>query len=271
MIVAVFADDQLMERLVLKGGTALSLVHEIGDRASLDVDLSLEDDFEDLSEAKARLFRALTDRLDSAGYEAFDLQLTPRPANPEGRPSTWGGYRLEFKLHDKSRGQPSLQDKRRSALETGGLRHERKFRIEISKHEYCAEKEAVVLDGYRVYVYPPGLIAAEKIRALCQQLPEYPLVRNKHARARDVYDLHQLVKRGGVDLDAPSFKRSVRRVFEAKEVPLSLIGRIAGSREFHRPDWPAVRDSVSKQLESFDTYFDWLVEELQKLEPLGDE
>jgi predicted nucleotidyltransferase component of viral defense system len=47
VIISVFADDVLMNRLVLKGGNALSLVHRIGSRSSIDVDFSVADDFEE--------------------------------------------------------------------------------------------------------------------------------------------------------------------------------------------------------------------------------
>ena len=88
VVVAMFADDWLMERLVLKGGSALSLVHGIGGRTSIDVDFSLEGDFEDLEEAKRRLKRSLEDRFDSASYTVFDVNTSRRPENPKGRPAT---------------------------------------------------------------------------------------------------------------------------------------------------------------------------------------
>ena len=40
VIIAMFADDTLFNQLVLKGGNALNLIYGIGDRSSLDVDLS---------------------------------------------------------------------------------------------------------------------------------------------------------------------------------------------------------------------------------------
>jgi predicted nucleotidyltransferase component of viral defense system len=44
-VISMFSDDVLMERLVLKGGNALDLVHRISTRASMDVDLSMPGDF----------------------------------------------------------------------------------------------------------------------------------------------------------------------------------------------------------------------------------
>ncbi|HUG81342.1 MAG TPA: nucleotidyl transferase AbiEii/AbiGii toxin family protein [Bryobacterales bacterium] len=89
-IIALFSDDQLMDQIVLKGGNALSLIHEVSSRASLDLDFSLTRDFDDLEEAKTRIFRALKDRFDSVGYAVFDESLEPRPKldgrYPSGEP-----------------------------------------------------------------------------------------------------------------------------------------------------------------------------------------
>src|SRR5512146_1421142 len=48
VIVAMFSDDVLFGRLVLKGGNAISLVYGYGTRGSLDVDFSIDGDFDDL-------------------------------------------------------------------------------------------------------------------------------------------------------------------------------------------------------------------------------
>jgi Nucleotidyl transferase AbiEii toxin, Type IV TA system len=42
---AMFSDDELLEQLVLKGGNAMALVHQISARASVDLDFSLKQDF----------------------------------------------------------------------------------------------------------------------------------------------------------------------------------------------------------------------------------
>lgn len=56
-IVAMFADDELMDLLVLKGGNAMGLVHQVNARASIDLDFSTGDDL-DLEQVlpKARRF-----------------------------------------------------------------------------------------------------------------------------------------------------------------------------------------------------------------------
>ena len=45
-IIAMFSDDVLMDTLVLKGGNALDIVYKIASRSSIDLDFSMEQDFD---------------------------------------------------------------------------------------------------------------------------------------------------------------------------------------------------------------------------------
>lgn len=56
VIVAMFSDDVLFDKLVLKGGNAISLVYRYGARGSLDVDFSIDGDFDDAEDAGKRNF-----------------------------------------------------------------------------------------------------------------------------------------------------------------------------------------------------------------------
>ena len=56
---ALFSDDVLFEKVVLKGGNALNLVLGVSDRTSLDLDFSIENDSEDIEDARRRIFAAL--------------------------------------------------------------------------------------------------------------------------------------------------------------------------------------------------------------------
>lgn len=85
IITAVASDDLLREMLVLKGGNALELVHKIGERASPDVDFSLEGDFESPEDVRARLFKALRAQFDAAGYALFDEEESRRPTSKTKR------------------------------------------------------------------------------------------------------------------------------------------------------------------------------------------
>lgn len=261
VIIAMFSDDVLMETLVLKGGNALNLVHRVGARTSLDVDLSMPGDFADPAEASDRIQRALAGRFDSLGLRLFDFRFEHRPRRAGNRrEDQWGGYRVEFKLLPAERHPLTANDlvrARRTALEVAPG-HLRVFRVEISKHEYCDDKVAVPFDDFLIYVYPPFLLAAEKLRALCQQIPQYGRRRNVTARARDFYDIHAIVLHPTFELPA-DFAGVLTRVFGAKAVPLTLLDLLPSTREFHRTDWPSVLDAVGGDAESFDMYFDFVI------------
>ncbi len=268
-IIALFSDDTLSDLLVLKGGNALTLVYGLGSRASLDVDLSIDGDFPDFEDAKNRIFRALRTQFQKAGYTVFDEQFEAKPAVP-GDDARWGGYVVDFKiiqadLYAKLGGEPEAL--RRNAFITGPLQ-KRTFRIELSKHEFCRDKTETELDDYTVYVYTPEMLAIEKLRALCQQMPQYRGRVHKTARARDFYDIHLLVTQAGVNLSAPENIDLLKAIFGAKDVPLTLIPKIDTTREFHEPDWPAVQNAVSGELKGFDHYFNFVVEQTKSLESL---
>jgi hypothetical protein len=109
-------------------------------------------------------------------------------------------------------------------------------------------------------------IAVEKLRAICQQMAEYPhRGKTRSPRAQDFYDIHCLAAREGLRFDSPETMDLTRAVFAAKEAPLRLLGLIGRQREFHRAGWPAVRDSAREELESYDFYFDFV---LKAVEPL---
>ncbi|HZO51538.1 MAG TPA: nucleotidyl transferase AbiEii/AbiGii toxin family protein, partial [Bryobacteraceae bacterium] len=103
-ITALFSDDVLYERLVLKGGNALSLVYGITQRTSLDLDFSMAGDFDDIEDARRRIFSALRDRFATKGYIVFDEGLEPKPRlDGEDIKPWWGGYELRFKLMEGAR------------------------------------------------------------------------------------------------------------------------------------------------------------------------
>ena len=268
IITAVFADDELLETLVLKGGSALNLIHGIGTRSSLDLDFSMDGDFASVENARVRLVSTLENRLDAHGLVVFDARFSAKPSTPiDGHPE-WGGYMLKFKLielRDFERLDGRIEDLRRQSFEVNGPGAQRTFKIDISKYEYCDGKEQIEIDDFACYVYTPAMIAAEKLRAICQQLPDYPMVRHKRGRARDFYDVHNIVVEGGVVLSSDENVALVRNVFEAKKVPEGLLRKLGDQRDFHAADWPAIVDSIVGEAQSFDCYFDFVSTEVQKL------
>jgi hypothetical protein len=185
-LVALFSDDALLEELVLKGGNAISLIYGFGNRASLDLDFSLENDFADVGDAERRIFKALEQRFSRLSLTVFDTKFVPRPRNAD-EGSRWGGYHFEFKLIAKAK-EAALKGNRdairRNALVVGPDQ-QRIFAVDISKHEFCGGKVERELDNYTIYVYTPEMIVIEKLRAICQQMQSYPLNPIKRGRARD--------------------------------------------------------------------------------------
>lgn len=274
-IIALFLDNDLMDILVLKGGNALDIVYKIAQRASIDLDFSIENEFDstEIDSIRFRIERELRRIFNENDYEVFDVTLIERPdvVGPD-TPPFWGGYQLEFKVIRRegySEKAANIQDLRRNA-EIVGPDNRRKLRVDISKHEYCALKNQVELDGYTLYVYPPEMIVLEKLRAICQQTEKYCKTIGKshcEGRARDFFDIHTVVEHFGIDITAPQNIDLVRRVFAAKDVDLALILTISDSREFHRPDFKTVENTVKPQvkIKDFDYYFDYVVQQCKLL------
>jgi hypothetical protein len=270
-ITAFFSDDELLERLVLKGGNALDLIYGLTSRTSLDLDFSMADDFEDLDDARRRIFRALRDRFDARGYVVFDERLDPKPRiEGEDTKPWWGGYELRFKLMEHARYEMLKRRPEalsRNALVTGtGQR--RNFTVDLSKCEYVSGKAEREFDDYLIYVYTPEMIVIEKLRAICQQMPEYEHRGRPTPRARDFYDIQRVVATVNVHLADIQNLELVRHIFAAKRVPVELLARIKDTREFHRVDWPAVVESTAGALEEFDYYFESVISEVERLESL---
>ncbi len=274
-ITAIFSDDVLFERVVLKGGNALSLALGLSNRTSLDLDFSIENDFEDLGEIRNRVQKALENRFLAAGFVVFDFKFVAKPSTaPEGQSLRWGGYRAAFKVMGKQKHEKpgvDLAARRRDSLVIGPGQ-QRVFTIDLSKYEYVAGKQEVELDDYTIYVYSPAMIAIEKLRAICQQMPEYTLQRHPSARARDFYDIHLIASLTGQTLHSPENLDLVRHIFSAKEVPVRLLGKIKDQKEFHRPDWDSVKSSSNNDnLAEFDYYFDFVVKQVDSMKAIWDE
>jgi len=275
-IVALVSDDYLMEQLVLKGGNAIDLVHSISGRASMDLDFSMPGDF---GEGQLDRIKASIDQLLARAYEKedllpFDIKITQKPEKigPIDEMEFWGGYVIEFKLipktlYEQNSGNIESLRKRSTAV---GPSDRKTLKIEISKFECCAGKEAKEIDDYTVYVYTTEMIVLEKIRALCQQHPEYREAVRSHApsaRARDFFDIYIITQTFPIDFNKVTTKELLEASFASKKVPLALIRKVDSQREFHRGDYPSVRDTVKDgvDLKPFDYYFDYVVSLLDSI------
>jgi hypothetical protein len=83
------------------------------------------------------------------------------------RDPRWGGYLIEFKII--SRGEYLKRSRDIEALRRGALvvspGNKRRFKVDISKFEFCAVKEEHEIDSFTVYAYSLEMMAIEKLRA----------------------------------------------------------------------------------------------------------
>jgi predicted nucleotidyltransferase component of viral defense system len=268
-VVAMFSDDELMETLVLKGGNALDIVYDVALRASLDLDFSIPTEFDpnNIGEIESKMKKALTKIFHENGYSVFDIKLGEQPEDINFKaPSFWGGYRLEFKVIETTQFEELSNDQRAlriNAIDVGPG-SQKTYRIEISKWEYCEPKRRTEIENYTIYVYTPEMIVVEKLRAICQQMPEYTkLIGKSHrtARARDFFDIYTVVEHFAIDLTTTENLQLLRDVFLAKQVPVDLIAKIKNYKEYHRPDFSVVESTVKRhiKLKNFEFYFDYVV------------
>lgn len=259
-----------MSQLVLKGGNALTLVHNLRERASLDLDFSIEGAFPsaELESIARRIHFRLGQAFRPEGFTVFDVRLEPRPENltPDVA-SFWGGYSLEFKVIRTERFVALGKERaRREAIapRPGG---KARFEIDISRYEYCAGKQRAEIDGFNIFVYTPAMVVCEKYRAICQQMPSYVRVVKKNAvpRARDFFDIHAIVARLGVEVC--DNLEIIRGMFSAKRVDIALLDEIDAHRDFHRRDWQNVLDTIDPRvrIQEFDFYFDYVSAGFRKL------
>ena len=90
-------------------------------------------------------------------------------------------------------------------------------------------------------------------------------------RARDFFDIHILIENAGVEVKSPHTKELLHAMFEAKRVPLHLLGEIKALSDFHRDNFASLRDVINPGtvLKDFDYYVDYVVERVELLKPFG--
>lgn len=278
VVVAMFADEVLRDRLVLKGGNLLDLVYDLSARSSVDIDFSIEGDFSEPDELARRIERTLQAAFVGGDYVPFDFSFREvPPVISEDLKDFWGGYKVEFKLisrqqYESLRGD--INQIRRNAQPLG-KRGSSKFSIDLSKHEFCAGKVKYQLEQQLIYGQSPQMFVCEKLRAICQQMDDYRETVKKHRalRARDFVDIYVVADFFRIDFSTEEFKTILKQTFASKRVPLKLVRCLEAEREVHRDDFESVRATVKPdfRLQDYDYYFDFVVNRCLLLEPLGDE
>ena len=273
-IIAMVSDDDLFQRLVLKGGNAIDLIYHAAGRSSLDVDFSMEKDFRknEIEIFERKIKNSIEKTYVENGYYAFDIKFGQRPKRkPEKQPNFWGGYRVEFKLFEKDEYEKlknEIEKQRREAI-TIDKEGKRIFKIDISKYEFCSKKEAKKLNDYTVYVYTPTMLIFEKLRAICQQMPEYKKIIHCTTlpRSKDFVDIYFLNQRYPLDIKTKESKELLLNIFKIKKVPLNFLEKIESHKEFYKSDYVSVKDTVKTgiKLKGFDFYFNEVLNIIEKL------
>lgn len=271
---AMFITDNILNRIVLKGGNALDIIYDITGRASLDLDFSISDDFgkDELPKIKSSIEKSLEKIFEPEGLKVFDFDIKERPKGllPELE-NFWGGYKIEFKVTELTKfevDKSNISKLRREAKNV--THHGKKFEIDISKHEYCDGKKQTEYDGYTIYVYTLEMIVFEKLRAICQQMDEYgPIVKTKQKkpRARDFFDIYKILSNSTqIDLSAKENLHLLVACFGKKKVPIEHLKLIGNYRIFHTEEYGVLASTVkASELKDFNFYFNYVLEVVDKL------
>lgn len=269
VIIAIFSDDDLMEKFVLKGGSAIELIYKIDSRASIDIDLSMKDDFDEytLKEVERKLQFSLEQTFEENGYTIFDFSMKIRPKTiGDDFHSFWGGYLVEFKIYPLEQKDiiTTNLEKARKTAEIIGPSASKKLSIDISKCEYCEEKETAEIDGLTVYVYTPKMIVFEKLRAICQQMAEYPINggKRKKPRPRDFYDIYTIMKHFNFTMNTDDVG-IIEAVFGIKKVDLELLKLIPDYKAFFEEGLESLKATLTSEKNSsfsFNECFDFVLD-----------
>ena len=173
---ALVGDEILMKGLVLKGGNALQMAYDITSRGSIDIDFSISNDFSesDKLHIHVRLEILLNIVFEKEGLKVFDVNFFEKPK--ANKVKEWKGYCIEFKTIELNKfNSMSLEQSRITAIAVNP-NNSTKFTVDISSYEYTDGKKLKEIDGAVMYVYTPEMILFEKIRALCQTIPEYQTI-----------------------------------------------------------------------------------------------
>lgn len=267
---ALVSDEIFMGILVLKGGNALNIAYDISSRGSIDIDFSMEKDFTE-REKKGMTRKAkhlLNDEFSNHGLSVFDVEFVEKPKkiNSEVK-DFWGGYSLSFKIVKSDTFvilSDDIEKLRRNAIPIG-KNNSTKFTVDISKYEFIGKKRPVDIEGATVFVYSPEMIALEKLRALCQQIPDYKIIikyMTEKSRARDFYDIHNILTYFSIDFESKENIELAEEIFSAKKVPLNFISKLEKQRELHQGTWTSVVQTISQDedLFEFDYYFNFVTE-----------
>lgn len=281
-IKGIFSDDDLFEILTLKGGNAMALL-DITDRASQDLDFSIKQGIRLTQDEDAPKFKKALERtFEEEGYRIIDFKFDVKPKKTKRKlPPFWGGYSINFKVMDEETYEKTydVSDQKRSSMALQLEGGKKKIEIDISLEEYTEDRIQMKLDEYQIHIYSPLMIVYEKMRALCQQLPDYEYASFEKTRARDLYDIYIAIQKSqSLELREQILSSSnvhiLSEMFKAKNVSLELLLKIESYREqleddFNQRVTPQIADR--KNVPDFDFLFEFNIELIKEVYALLEE
>lgn len=264
---ALVSDRELLDTLVLKGGNALELGYDVTTRASFDLDFSMDGDFTEvaINNLRQRIETLLKVEFIKNDLVPFDISLVERPKT--NKVKIWKGYLLELKVMSKSDFDETPEKLRAGRAIPILPNSSTKFSIDISSYEYVKDKTKVEKEGTVFYIYTPEMLILEKLRALCQCLPEYRDIietAKEKGRSRDFFDIHSLCDTFKFDPISDQNISLLSNIFESKKVPIEFLQLLKGERfiERQKADWPQVQQTLTSEPEPFEFYKDFVFENI---------
>lgn len=278
VLTSIFGNDDLYDKLTLKGGNALAL-QGVNVRASQDLDFSISHGINLDQQTYEPIFEdSLSNGFNTKGYKVINFSFIPKPPKkrlnaPEKGSLTdsssiiWGGYHIKFGIIKYDLYNELVQKKANNIgahAETIG-KNKKLIEIDISKDEYTKNREKKDLNGFTIYIYTPLMIVYEKVRASCQQLPQYRINGQKE-RARDLFDIYELTSTNPSLLEQVTSKNNIDiliRMFEIKLVKFKLLTKLDSYTEQLRSDY---ENNVIPQIKTAEKpSFDFLMDYSKRL------
>ena len=221
-IYGLYHDGIFTKNILIKGGQAIRIKEKIKQRLSIDLDASVKGAIPDPDIFFIGFKKSLDKQFSKINLTVIDFQKNKRPKKPHpDAPNFWTGWQVTFKLRENIKSK----QKKKAIVPDGSASPE--IVVDLSEYEYCDDFESMELkiksESKKVvtYWYSTEMLVVEKIRAICQQHPDYPLRQTTTSRARDFYDIANLIKKKIEDKQMPIFRKKcaelVDPIFDAIE------------------------------------------------------
>lgn len=267
----IFSSEYLMDIVTLKGGNAMQIL-SLTNRESQDLDFSIQEGKRLSKEVEGKEFETcITEAFLKHGIKVISFKFEDKPLKRRTTtPPYWGGYKIEFSIMTASKFSEltPVQLKNINAYAEPIDGNKKKVKIDLSFDEYTDSRIKTKVEDFCIYIYSPLMIVYEKIRASCQQLPEYQLSSEK-TRSRDLFDIYtMLASKDGMRLREEVLNSEnfhiIYKMFKLKNVDISLMLNLETIKRKLRMDYDVNVRSQVPENEAFPK-FDFIFQYIQEL------